>query len=296
MFDIIIIGAGPAGLTAALYAGRAGKKVLVLEAKNYGGQIINSGILENYPGLYNVTGYDFSTTLYKQVLDVGVEVKYETVKRVTKELLVITDKNEYTSKAIIIATGLSRKKLKLENEEELIGKGVSYCAVCDGNFYKGKDVMVVGGGNSALEEAIYLSNIANKVYLVHRRNNFTGENTYIEKIKSINNIEILYNSTVEKINKNNVLESVDINLNGEIKNIKVSGLFVAIGLEANNEIFKDLLELNSFGYIKSHDTVFTSVKNIYVAGDTRDKELRQLTTATSDGALAATMAIKNMED
>ena len=296
MFDIIIIGAGPAGLTAALYAGRAGKKVLVLEAKNYGGQIINSGILENYPGLYNVTGYDFSTTLYKQVLDVGVEVKYETVKRVTKELLVITDKNEYTSKAIIIATGLSRKKLKLENEEELIGKGVSYCAVCDGNFYKGKDVMVVGGGNSALEEAIYLSNIANKVYLVHRRNNFTGENTYIEKIKSINNIEILYNSTVEKINKNNVLESVDINLNGEIKNIKVSGLFVAIGLEANNEIFKDLLELNSFGYIKSHDTVFTSVKNIYVAGDTRDKELRQLTTATSDGALAATMAINNMED
>lgn len=296
MFDIIIIGAGPAGLTAALYAGRAGKKVLVLEAKNYGGQIINSGILENYPGLYNVTGYDFSTTLYKQVLDIGVEVKYETVKRVTKELLVITDKNEYTSKAIIIATGLSRKKLKLENEEELIGKGVSYCAVCDGNFYKGKDVMVVGGGNSALEEAIYLSNIANKVYLVHRRNNFTGENTYIEKIKSINNIEILYNSTVEKINKNNVLESVDINLNGEIKNIKVSGLFVAIGLEANNEIFKDLLELNSFGYIKSHDTVFTSVKNIYVAGDTRDKELRQLTTATSDGALAATMAIKNMED
>lgn len=296
MFDIIIIGAGPAGLTAALYAGRAGKKVLVLEVKNYGGQIINSGILENYPGLYNVTGYDFSTTLYKQVLDIGVEVKYETVKRVTKELQVITDKNEYTSKAIIIATGLSRKKLKLENEEELIGKGVSYCAVCDGNFYKGKDVMVVGGGNSALEEAIYLSNIANKVYLVHRRNNFTGENTYIEKIKSINNIEILYNSTVEKINKSNVLESVDINLNGEIKNIKVSGLFVAIGLEANNEIFKDLLELNSFGYIKSHDTVFTSVKNIYVAGDTRDKELRQLTTATSDGALAATMAIKNMED
>ena len=296
MYDLIIIGGGPAGLTSALYALRANKKVLLLEARNYGGQIINAHNIENYPGIINISGYDFATNLYDQVKSLGLEYKKETVIRIEEDKTVITNENTYNAKAIILATGTENRKLNINREEEFVGKGISYCATCDGNFYKDKVVAVVGGGNTALQDAIYLSNIASKVYLIHRRDEFRGENKYLEELKNINNIEYILNSNIININGNNKLESIDIKDNdGNTKTIEIAGLFIAIGQEPKTEIFANLINLNESGYIKSIDGVHTNVSGIYVAGDVKEKELRQLTTATADGAIAATTAIREME-
>ena len=291
MYDIIIVGAGPAGMTSALYALRANKKVLVLEAKSYGGQIINANLVENYPGLPNVSGFEFANNLYNQIKDLGVELKYETVIRIEEDKRVITNKDSYKGKAIILATGVENRKLNIDKEEEFIGKGISYCATCDGNFYKKKDVAVVGGGNTALEDALYLSNICNKVYLIHRRDSFRGESKYLDELKSKSNVEIITNSNVIKINGNDKLESIELD-NGNI--LEISGLFIAVGQEPKNEIFKNIIELDN-GYIASVDGVHTNIDGIYVAGDTRVKDLRQLTTAVSDGSIAATTALKEMK-
>ena len=296
MYDLIVIGGGPAGLTSALYALRANKKVLVLEAKSYGGQIINAHNVENYPGISSISGFDFATNLYNQVKDLGMEFKKETVIRINEDKSVVTDKNTYESKAIIIATGAENRKLNLDRESEFVGKGISYCATCDGNFYKNKIVAVVGGGNTALEDAIYLSNIAEKVYLIHRRDSFRGEDKYLEELKNKRNIEFLLNSNVLKINGTDKIESIDIkNNDGNISNIEINGLFIAVGQEPKNDIFANIININKSGYIESNDGVHTNIPGIYVAGDTRVKELRQLTTAVSDGAIAATTAIKEME-
>ena len=291
MYDIIIVGAGPAGMTSALYALRANKKVLVLESKSYGGQIINANLVENYPGLPNVSGFEFANNLYNQIKDLGVELKYETVIRIEEDKRVITNKDSYKGKAIILATGVENRKLNIDKEEEFIGKGISYCATCDGNFYKKKDVGVVGGGNTALEDALYLSNICNKVYLIHRRDSFRGESKYLDELKSKSNVEIITNSNVIKINGNDKLESIELD-NGNI--LEISGLFIAVGQEPKNEIFKNIIELDN-GYIASVDGVHTNIDGIYVAGDTRVKDLRQLTTAVSDGSIAATTALKEMK-
>ena len=296
MYDIIIIGAGPAGLTAAIYALRANKKVLVLEAKTYGGQIVNASNIENYPGIKSISGFDFSTNLYNQVKDLGGEIKIETVININDKKEVTTNKDKYNTKAIIIATGSNNRKLNIDKEEDFIGKGVSYCATCDGAFYKDKDVMVVGGGNTALEDSLYLSNIVNKVYLVHRRDEFRGENKFVEEIKSKDNIELVLNSTIKSINGSDTLESVDvIDKDNNITNIKVNGLFIAIGQEPKNEIFKNIINIDSNGYIETSDGVHTNIDGIYVAGDCRNKDLRQLTTAVSDGSIAATTAINEMK-
>ena len=296
MYDIIIVGAGPAGLTAAIYALRANKKVLVLEAKTYGGQIVNASNIENYPGIKSISGFDFSTNLYNQVKDLGGEIKIETVININDEKEVTTNKDKYKSKAIIIATGSNNRKLNIDKEEDFIGKGVSYCATCDGAFYKDKDVMVVGGGNTALEDSLYLSNIVNKVYLVHRRDEFRGENKFVEEIKSKDNIELVLNSTIKSINGLDTLESIDvIDKDNNITNIKVNGLFIAIGQEPKNEIFKNIINIDSNGYIETNDGVHTNIDGIYVAGDCRNKDLRQLTTAVSDGSIAATTAINEMK-
>ena len=296
MYDIIIIGAGPAGLTAAIYALRANKKVLVLEAKTYGGQIVNASNIENYPGIKSISGFDFSTNLYNQVKDLGGEIKIETVININDKKEVTTNKDKYNTKAIIIATGSNNRKLNIDKEEDFIGKGVSYCATCDGAFYKDKDVMVVGGGNTALEDSLYLSNIVNKVYLVHRRDEFRGENKFVEEIKSKDNIELVLNSTIKSINGLDTLESVDvIDKDNNITNIKVNGLFIAIGQEPKNEIFKNIINIDSNGYIETSDGVHTNIDGIYVAGDCRNKDLRQLTTAVSDGSIAATTAINEMK-
>lgn len=297
MYDIIIIGAGPAGLTAAIYALRANKKVLIFEAKAYGGQIANANLIENYPGIAKISGYDFATNLYNQVKDLGAEFKIETVVRIDENKKVYTNNGEYNAKAIIIATGAENRKLNIPKENEYVGKGVSYCATCDGNFYKNKNVAVVGGGNTALEDALYLSDIVKKVYVIHRRDTFRGEDKYLKELKKKENVEFILNSNVVSINGENNVESIEVKNNEEkITNIKVSGLFIAVGQSPKNEIFINVVDLDKLGYIVSLDDVHTKVKGIYVAGDTRVKSLRQLTTAVSDGSIAATTAIKEMED
>lgn len=285
MYDIIIIGAGPAGLTAAIYGARANKKVLVLEALNYGGAIINTPSIENYPVEENISGFDFATKLYNQVINLGVEVKFEKVININNTE-VETNKSKYNTKTIIIATGLNNRKLLLPNEDELIGKGISYCATCDGAFYKGKDVAVVGGGNTALEDALYLSNICNKVYLIHRRNEFRADGVTVSKILEKDNIEVLYDTVVTKINGTDHIESIETNND----TLTVNGLFIAIGKIPTIDFID--VEKTEDGYIKSDELCHTNIENVFVAGDIREKTLRQLVTATSDGAIAATEAIK----
>ena len=290
MFDIIIIGAGPAGLTSAIYATRANKKVLVLEEKNYGGQIINTIDIENYPALYHISGFDFANNLYHQALKLGAEIKIEKVIKIIngKTKKIYTKNNIYETKTIIVATGCINKELGLENEKELIGKGISYCATCDGAFYKNKMVCVVGGGNTAIEDALYLSNIAKEVFLIHRRNSFRADKKTIELLKEKENVHFIYNSVITKINGHDRLESIIINND---KEIKTDGLFIAIGKKPENSLLS-FLKLDENGYVLSKNNCHTNRKGIFVAGDVRRKDLRQLVTATSDGAIAANEAIK----
>ena len=296
MYDIIVIGAGPAGLTAAIYGRRANKKVLVLEASNYGGQIINTLDIENYPGENHISGYDLAQKIYDQAKSLGAEIKYEKVidlndYKESKE--VITSNNTYSTKTVIIATGSKTKSLGIDNEENLIGKGISYCATCDGAFYKNRDVAVIGGGSRAVEDAIYLSDIANKVYLICRKDKLSAPELYIDKLFKKNNIEIVYESNISSINGEEVLSSIDIvNNNDEKRNIKISGLFIAIGRIPENNNFIKYVDINKNGYIIANENCQTKTPGIFVAGDTREKELRQLVTATSDGAIAASEAIK----
>lgn len=295
MYDIIIVGAGPAGLTSAIYARRAMKSVLVLEALSYGGQIINTLSIENYPAMPGVSGFDFATNLYNQAKDLGADIKFEKVLEIKDGSLkkVVTSKEEYECKCVIIATGCENRKLGLPLEEELTGSGISYCATCDGNFYKGKIVAVVGGGNTALEDALYLSDIASKVYLIHRREEFRGEESTLNLLKKKGNIEFILNSNVTKLVGNEKLEKIIVN---DDKEIDVDGLFVAIGKIPENENFRKLINLDDNGYIDSSEDCHTNVSGIFVAGDARKKDLRQLVTATSDGAVAANEAIKYINE
>lgn len=295
MYDIIIVGAGPAGLTAAIYGRRANKKVLVLEANTYGGQIITTDKIENYPVNPGISGFDFATKLYNQVKDLGAEIKFEKVTDI-KENEVITTKNTYKTKTIIIATGRDNRKLNLENEDKLTGKGVSYCATCDGAFYKDKVVAVNGGGNTAVEDALYLSDIAQTVYLIHRRDTFRAEAVLIDRLKEKENIKIVLNTTITKINGDSKLESIEIKNEEETKTLNVDGLFIAVGQVPETENFKKLINSDEKGYIIAGEDCKTNIKNIFVAGDTRTKSLRQLVTATGDGAVAATEAIKYISE
>ncbi len=295
MYDVIIVGAGPAGLTSAIYTRRAEKKTLVLEAMSYGGQIINTLSIDNYPVAPHISGFDFATKLYEQAKDLGAEIVFEKVVNIQnydtyKE--VITTKNTYQAKTIILATGAENRKLNLPNEKEFVGKGISYCATCDGAFYRGKEVAVQGGGNTALEDALYLSDIAKKVYLIHRRDTFRADETFIQQVKLKANIELVLNSTVTQLNGNDTLESIVVtNCDGTVKTIPVDGLFVAIGRVPETENFNQLIHTNDFGYVIAGEDCHTNVDGIYVAGDSRTKSVRQLVTATSDGAVAAIEAI-----
>ena len=292
MYDTIIIGGGPAGLTSAIYLRRANKKVLVLEANVCGGQIVNAKDVQNYPGFNSISGSDLSEKMMNQALELGAEIKYETVLKVEEDKTVYTSKNTYKAKTIIIAVGSKNRKLKLENEEKLIGKGISYCATCDGNFFKGKEVAVVGGGDTALDDILYLSDIASKVYAIVRGESFKGEINELAEIEKRDNVVIKYNSIVTGLEGESSLEKIIVN---ESEEINVSGLFIAIGQEPNNMMFKNIIDLDENGYIITIDDVKTKHNGIYVVGDARKKMLRQLTTAVSDGALAATYAVKEME-
>ncbi|MCR5224037.1 MAG: FAD-dependent oxidoreductase [Bacilli bacterium] len=296
MYDIIIVGAGPAGLTAAIYGRRANKSVLVLEAKSYGGQIINTLDIENYPANNHISGFDFATNLYNQAKELGAEIVFDKVVEVTDSKQVITTTNKYQAKSIILATGSDNRKLGLSNEQELIGKGISYCATCDGAFFKNKDVAVVGGGNTALEDALYLSNLVNKVYLIHRRETFRGEDKTVSLLKEKNNVEFVFNSNVTKLIADDRLNSIEVTDNeGATRTINVDGLFVAIGRIPETDSYKNIININEAGYVVAGEDCITNVPGIFVAGDNRVKEVRQLVTATADGAVAASKAIKYVE-
>ena len=291
MYDIIIVGAGPAGMTAAIYALRANKKVLIFEAKNYGGQLLAASKIENYPGIDEITGVDLAQDMYEQTKKLGAEFKFETVIKIGDDNTVITNKGEYKTKTVILAIGSKNRKLNIEGEDKFLGKGLSYCATCDGNFFKGKVVAVVGGGNTALEDAIYLSDIASKIYLIHRKDEFRAEKKYVDEVSTKDNIECIMNSNVTSIEGETSISSITLD-NGT--KLDVSGLFIAVGQEPNSSIFKDFIELDDKGYIISSDGVHTNKDKVYVAGDARVKTLRQIVTATSDGAMAAITAIKEM--
>ncbi len=295
IYDIIIIGSGTAGLTAAIYGARAGKSVLVLEAKVYGGQIIETAEIENYPGIKNVTGYEFAENLFNQATDLGVEIVFEQVTEVILEdnlKKVVTDDNEYIGATLIIASGLKKRKLGLEREEELTGRGVSYCATCDGAFYKGKVTAVNGGGNTAVSEALYLSDICSKVYLIHRRDAFRAEEGLVEKVKQKDNIEIVLNSEITGLEGEAQLSGITVKdkETGEERKFDVDGLFVCIGQLPQNDYLKGLIELDDYGYINAGEDCITSVKGVFAAGDCRTKNIRQLVTAAADGAVAAVQA------
>lgn len=296
MYDTIIVGAGPAGLTSAIYLLRANKTVLMLEGKGCGGQIAGAGRVENYPGIAEISGAELAKNLYMQAKNMGAEFIFETVKTVNEDKSVRTGGGEYQGRTVIIANGAAKKKLGLKNEQELVGKGVSYCAVCDGGFFKGKTAAVVGGGNSALEDALYLSGLAEKVYIVHQFDEFNGEEKYIEELFQKNNVSFLMESTVTAINGSEKLESISVkDSSGDLREIPVDGLFIAIGQEPENGAFSNVADLTDAGYIRCRDSVYTRTDGIFAAGDTREKELRQLTTAVSDGSLAAAAALKNMK-
>lgn len=297
MYDVIVIGAGPAGMTAAIYARRASKTVLVLEAVSYGGQIINTPDIENYPVEAHISGFDFSTKVYEQTKALGAEFVFEKAVGILDEngaKTVITTKNRYEAKAVILATGSENRKLGVEGEDELTGRGVSYCATCDGNFYRNKIVAVVGGGNTALEDALYLSDLAEKVYLIHRRDNFRGEEANVERLKARDNVEFVFNSTVTKLIAEKRLKAIEVTdkTDGSVRTIELNGLFVAVGRVPENQNFAELVALDESGYVVAGEDCHTSRSGIFVAGDNRTKSLRQLVTATADGAMAATEAVK----
>ncbi|MBR1496502.1 MAG: FAD-dependent oxidoreductase [Oscillospiraceae bacterium] len=296
MYDIIIIGAGPAGLTAAIYARRAAKTVLVLEAASCGGQIINTPDIENYPVAMHISGFEFANKLSEQAKALGAEIKFEKALEICdgdSEKTVKTRKNSYSAKAVILATGSENRRLGLENEDKLVGRGISYCATCDGAFYKNKTVAVVGGGNTALEDALYLTDLAEKVYLIHRRDEFRGEEATVAQLRQKENLSFVYNSRVTKLNAGKRLESIEVtDKDGNVSTIELNGLFVAVGRIPENQNFAQLVTLDEGGYIPAGEDCHTNVPGIFVAGDNRAKAVRQLVTATADGAVAATEAVK----
>ena len=291
MFDLIIIGAGPAGLTSAIYACRAGLSVKVFEELTPGGQAAVTPEIENYPGMKKVSGSDFAISLFEQATELGAEIEFERVVKIENAeggKKVITDGGEYFSKTVIIANGAKRRKLEIPGEDEFSGRGVSYCATCDGAFFKDKTVAVIGGGNTALEDALYLANLCEKVYLVHRRDEFRAVKNLVERVKNNEKIEILYSQSPTEIKGDNKVSSVALQNGVELV---VDGVFVAIGLKPDNERFENIVELEN-GYIKAGEDCRTTCDGIFAAGDTRTKSLRQIVTATSDGAIAATCAIE----
>ncbi|MEO1958306.1 MAG: thioredoxin-disulfide reductase [Nautiliaceae bacterium] len=299
MYDIIIIGGGPAGLSAGIYASRLGKKTLLLEKLTPGGQITLSSEIENYPGVCEVkSGLELMQCWPEQAQKFGCEIKSEEAIKITPKenfFIINTYKNEYISKATIIATGSTPKRAEFEGEEEFIGRGVSYCAVCDGFFYKDRAVAVIGGGDTALEEALYLSQIAKKVYLIHRRDKFKAAPITQKRVFATKNIEIIFNAKVKKVIGKEFVEGLLIEKDNKEEILTVDGVFVFVGMKVNNELVKDLVKLNSFGEVKVNLKMQTSLKGLYAAGDIREDSVKQVVAAAGDGATAAINAVKFIE-
>ena len=301
MHDIIIVGAGTAGLSAAIYGLRAGKSVLVLEQASYGGQIINTPEIENYPAIQKISGFEFATNLYNQAKNLGAEFAFEKVEGIEdkgqfKE--VKTKDKSYEGKTVILATGAKNRSLGVEKEEELVGKGISYCATCDGMFYRGKVVAVNGGGNTAVEDATFLSDYVQKVYVIHRRDEFRADKAEVDRLVAKPNVELVLNSTVKRLESDDsgLTGVVVANKDGEERTLKVDGLFVAIGQAPDNQAFSELVELDGKGYISAGESTLTKTPGIFTAGDCRTKAIRQLATAASDGAVAGLAAVSYINE
>ena len=295
-YDIVIVGAGPAGMTAAIYGRRANKTVLLLEAASYGGQIINAHKIENYPVEPHISGFEFATKLYEQAKELGAEFKFEKVVGIEDKgdhKLVNTPSASYEAGTVIIATGSDKRKLGIDREDELVGRGVSYCATCDGAFFRKKVVAVAGGTRTALEDALYLADIAEKVYLIHRLDKFSGAEADYDRLKARDNVEFLLNTQITKLNADKKLESIEVkSKDGTVQTVEVSALLVAVGRVPENQNFSAVIDLDDKGYAGAGENCLTRTAGIFVAGDNRVKEVRQLVTAAADGAVAATAAVK----
>ncbi len=297
MYDIIVVGGGPAGMTAALYAQRNGKSALVIEKNGFGGQITHSPKVENLPGELSISGTEFADKMFSQIMEQGADIEIETVCTIEnkgKTKLVKTEEGgEYECYAVILATGVKHRMLGLEGENELVGEGISFCAVCDGDFYKDKEVCVAGGGNSALQEAILLSDKCKKVTMLQDLPYFTGEENLQKVLFARDNVEALTGVKITKlISDGNDFKGVEIEKDGKLGEVSCDGLFVAIGLIPENEPFRDVAELNDYGYFDSDEQCLTKTDGIYVAGDCRSKSTRQVTTAAADGTVAALEACR----
>ncbi|MCD8315827.1 MAG: thioredoxin-disulfide reductase [Eggerthellaceae bacterium] len=302
--DLAIIGGGPAGLTAAMYACRAGLDTHVFERISPGGQMAQTEHLENYPGYNsNTSGFDLAMIMLEQAQEFGANFISEEVQSVDFEgdvKVINTDSGTYRAKTVIVATGARPTQLGLSNEQDLVGKGISYCATCDGNFFRGKDVMVIGGGNTAAADAIYLSRICRKVYLVHRRDKLRATVIYHKRLSELDNVELLWFNEVRKFLTDDAGRIsgaiVENNQTHNMEELAVSGIFIAVGMKPNTEFLNGALQLNVQGYIMADESGLTSVPGVFAAGDVRSKNLRQVVTATSDGAVCAESAVSYLED
>lgn len=294
LYDLIIIGSGPAGLSAAIYAERARFETLIIE-KNYisGGQILNTYEVDNYPGLPGISGYDLGVKLREHVDQLGAEFQEAEVNQIISKddcKEVVTNKGTFSAKTVIIATGARHRLLGVTGEREFTGNGVSYCATCDGAFFKDKDVAVVGGGDVAVEDAIFLARMCKKVYVIHRRDELRAAKSLQEKLVAQENVEIIWDTVVESINGKDAVESLTLkNVKDEVeKSIDIEGIFVAIGILPNSHAFQEIVEMDGHGYIIAGEECTTSIPGIFAVGDVRTKSLRQIITAASDGAVAVT--------
>ena len=297
MYDIGIVGGGTAGMTAAIYGQRAGKKTVIIEGGNFGGQITSSPNVENYPGIASVSGSEFSMNLLDQAMKLGTESVVEKVTGIREEdgiKVIETTGKEYPCRSIILATGVTHRHLGVPGEEKLTGAGVSYCATCDGAFFRGRDVAVIGGGSTALQDAEFLSDYCRKVYLVHRRDEFRGEESIVRRLREKENVEFVLSATVKEIPGDTMVEGVILNnkKTGEEIRLDVAGVFIAVGQIPQNEQFAETVKLDASGFILASEDCMTSHPGIFAAGDCRTKEVRQLTTAAADGAVAALAACK----
>ncbi len=302
MYDIIIVGGGPAGLTAAVYALRAGKTVLVIEKNSFGGQIAFSPKVENIPGTIQISGAAFADQLTEQAMNLGAEVELEKVIKVEKQdgifRVYTEEENVFEGRAVILATGVKHRTLGLPGENELIGSGISFCAVCDGAFYTGQDVAMIGGGNSALQEALLLSEVCRKVTIVQNLAFLTGEQKLADALAQKDNVEIIYSTVVSAYeSEGGAVTGLQLRNEetGELSHIAVDGVFLAVGLQPENEAFAGLAKLNDWGYFDSGEDCTTLTEGVFVAGDCRSKRIRQVVTASGDGAIAAMAACRYLD-
>ncbi len=299
MYDVTVVGAGPAGMTAAIYALRFGKSVLVIEKNTFGGQITFSPKVENYPGYKEMSGNEFADKLMDQVMSLGGEIELDEVTEVVPGdnfTVKCLSGAEFESRTVIIAAGSKHRQLGLENENELVGNGISYCAVCDGAFYKGKKVAVIGGGNTALQEAVMLSDICESVTIVQNLPTLTGEKKLAEILESKDNVSMIFSSTVTALEGDSELTGIRIkDADGNEQTLTLDGIFVAIGQAPENKPFENLCDLNDYGYINADESCLLSTPGVFVAGDCRTKSVRQIATAVGDGAVAAVNACKYID-